>query len=114
MIFTAESLYATLEPGDYARTLASLHGEGRYFGPVPCWAIVDDRPVAVDVVIVRGHCDNRDSCHDYAETVNGRVLSSRYLFPRRPLNRKPIMAELKDDYGVYHDWVSEGRRRPRR
>ena len=90
MISTTESLYPTYEATDYATILAGVHGCGRHFNaPVPCWAIIDDRPTAVDVVLLRGSCDTYHratttrkppttaSCRAATCTLAGRVTANR-------------------------------------
>jgi hypothetical protein len=97
----------------YAATLAAKYGCGRRFEPVECWHVSNgDEITKVWIVMVRGHCDNRHSAFDYAETESGDVvLGSRYLFPAKT-HKRPALVEMEDDFGKYRDWVADPKKRP--
>ena len=102
----ARPRYTRLGATQYANNLARLHGCGKPFEPVECWTIQNNKPLKVQVVMVRGHCDNRESAYDYAETEDRSVLSSRYLFPTRT-HKHPVIVPFEDENGIYHDWCSD-------
>ena len=94
---------------DYAHTLAGLHGCGRRFCPVPCWIVANSKIIKADITMVRGSSDYYSSRDDYAESSDGRVFSSRYIFPRST-HKRPALFECADDMGVFHDWASDPKR----
>ncbi len=97
---------------ELAESLASQHGCGKRFAPGECWAVANNAVVKINVTMVRGSCDAYDRRFDYAESSDGNVYSSRYLFPVKT-HKRPSLVEMADGFGVFHDWVSDPKRRPR-
>jgi hypothetical protein len=97
---------------EYAKQLAAKYGCGRRFDPVECWAVIEDQPQHVQVTMVRGSCDYRESDYSYAEiattTDSYHTISSRYLFPST--HNKPVVTEFTDNFGKFHDWAAQPRK----
>lgn len=75
---------------------------------VNAW-LVDQNNGLVEAVTVkrfRGSCDDWFRRTDYAELLDGRIVSSFYLFPRNRRYQKPKIVLLKDDFGDVRQWVS--------
>lgn len=88
-------------PGDFAEALLRVFSPGMSYPPAAAWVVINDKPQRVEVVRLRGACDDWFRRGDYADLSDGRSVSSFYLFPTRPR-----LERVEDEYGVCSQWVS--------
>lgn len=95
-------------PGDYARYLAAKYGCGNEFSPQPAWVVVNDKPVACEIVEVYS-AEAYYRTADYVRMADGNRSTSTYVFARHWEHRKPALTTLTDDFGDYRQWVAMAR-----
>ena len=90
--------------GDLVQSLGPGHRSA-----YPAWYVADGgkrgKPERVEIMRIRGPLDSHATGVDYAELADGRIVTSLYLFPRKPWAVKPRFIATRDQYGVENNWV---------
>ncbi len=92
-----------IQKSTFAEKLVREHGIAKRFAPVKAWVIREDKPVKVEVTMLRGSSDYYESRADYSETTDRSVVSSMYLFDGR--YAKPVLHQFEDGFGPFKDWA---------
>ena len=92
-------------PGEYGKQLARYYGLNRYFTvPQLCWIIGNDQePKQVTITRIRPADNGNDA--SWADTTEGNSVPTFYLWPGDC--DRPFLAEMTDEYGTFHQWVTE-------